>query len=73
MIKTEAKASYLAGAHLINGTLGNLGMLGAPIMYFSLGAAPTANRESGIRILACKAACHENGDAAAVGTCLQSG
>jgi len=43
----EKKTSRLAGAYLVNGTMGNVGMPGAPIMHFSLVVVPSANTVSG--------------------------
>src|ERR1044072_708470 len=39
--------NQLAGAYLVNGTLGNVGTPGAPIMHFSLVVVPAANSVSG--------------------------
>lgn len=43
----EKKSSRLVGAYLVNGTMGNVGMPGAPIMHFSLVVVPSANTVSG--------------------------
>jgi len=43
----EKKTSRLVGAYLVNGTMGNVGMPGAPIMHFSLVVVPSANTVSG--------------------------
>lgn len=37
----------LVGAYLVNGTVGNVGLPGAPIMKFSLVVVPSANSVSG--------------------------
>lgn len=44
---TEKKTSRLIGSYLVNGTVGNVGMPGAPIMHFSLIVVPAANTVSG--------------------------
>ena len=44
---TKEKTSRLIGAYLVNGTMGNLNMPGAPIMHFSLVVVPGANSVSG--------------------------
>ncbi len=41
------KPSATVGAYLVNGTVGNVGMPGAPIMHFSLVVVPGANSVSG--------------------------
>lgn len=43
----KVKGSRLAGAYLVNGTLGNIGTPGAPLMHFSLVVVPSANTVSG--------------------------
>ncbi len=43
----EKKSSRLIGAYLVNGTMGNVGTPGAPIMHFSLVVVPSANTVSG--------------------------
>jgi hypothetical protein len=43
----EKATSKLIGAYLVNGTMGNVGMPGAPIMHFSLVVVPSANSVSG--------------------------
>ncbi|KGL62749.1 DUF1842 domain-containing protein [Polaribacter sp. Hel1_85] len=40
-------SSALAGAYLTKGTIGNVGMPGAPIAHFSLVVVPAANSVSG--------------------------
>lgn len=40
-------ASALAGAYLVRGTMGNVGLPGAPIMHFSLVVVPFGNSVSG--------------------------
>lgn len=50
MEATVAKANRpetLIGAYLVNGTVGNLNLPGAPIMHFSLVVVPSANSVSG--------------------------
>ncbi len=47
MSATAEKTSKLIGAYLVNGTMGNAGMPGAPIMHFSLVVVPSANSVSG--------------------------
>ncbi|MEL1242725.1 DUF1842 domain-containing protein [Flavobacterium sp. DGU11] len=44
---TKSKTSRLIGAYLVNGTMGNVGMPGAPIMHFSLVVVPSTNSVSG--------------------------
>lgn len=41
------ETSALVGAYLVNGTAGNVGLPGAPIMHFSLVVVPGANSVSG--------------------------
>ena len=41
------QANALVGAYLVNGTVGNVGMPGAPIMHFSLVVVPATNSVSG--------------------------
>jgi len=41
------QTSVLIGAYLVNGTIGNVGMPGAPIAHFSLVVVPSANSVSG--------------------------
>ena len=43
----EKATSKLIGAYLVNGTMGNVGMPGAPIMHFSLVVVPSTNSVSG--------------------------
>ncbi|PZR12183.1 MAG: hypothetical protein DI539_20180 [Flavobacterium psychrophilum] len=43
----EKPTSKLIGAYLVNGTMGNVGMPGAPIMHFSLVVVPSTNSVSG--------------------------
>ncbi|MHA3789464.1 DUF1842 domain-containing protein [Flavobacterium hauense] len=43
----EKATSKLIGAYLVNGTMGNVGMPGAPIVHFSLVVVPSANSVSG--------------------------
>jgi hypothetical protein len=43
----EKTTSKLIGAYLVNGTMGNVGMPGAPIMHFSLVVVPSTNSISG--------------------------
>lgn len=43
----EKSTSKLIGAYLVNGTMGNVGMPGAPIMHFSLVVVPSTNSVSG--------------------------
>lgn len=43
----EKAKSKLIGAYLVNGTIGNVGMPGAPIMHFSLVVVPSTNSVSG--------------------------
>ncbi|MDI9339301.1 MAG: DUF1842 domain-containing protein [Sediminibacterium sp.] len=45
--KTSGSSKVLAGAYLVNGTAGNLGMPGAPIMHFSLVVVPSQNSVNG--------------------------
>jgi len=40
-------SNKLAGAYLVNGTIGNVGMKGAPILNFSLVVVPSKNSVSG--------------------------
>jgi hypothetical protein len=50
MTEVAQKAQYessLSGAYLVTGTVGNVGMPGAPIMHFSLVVVPGANTVSG--------------------------
>lgn len=44
---TKEKTSRLIGAYLVNGTMGNVNMPGAPILHFSLVVVPGANSVSG--------------------------
>ncbi len=46
-MSTNANSSSLAGAYLVNGTVGNVGMPGAPIMHFSLVVVPGTNSVNG--------------------------
>jgi hypothetical protein len=46
-MSSKAASAPLAGAYLVNGTCGNVGMAGAPIMHFSLVVVPSANSVSG--------------------------
>jgi hypothetical protein len=43
----KKQAGTLIGAYLVNGTVGNVGVPGAPIMHFSLVVVPSANSVSG--------------------------
>ena len=47
MENTLEKKSVLIGAYLSKGTIGNVGMPGAPIAHFSLVVVPGANSVSG--------------------------
>lgn len=47
MSNTKVASKTLAGAYLTNGTIGNVGMPGAPIAHFSLVVVPSANSVSG--------------------------
>lgn len=47
MSNTAAKSTALVGAYLTKGTIGNVGMPGAPIAHFSLVVVPGANSVSG--------------------------
>ena len=47
MSTTAVETSKLIGAYLVNGTMGNKGMPGAPIMHFSLVVVPSSNSISG--------------------------
>jgi hypothetical protein len=47
MSTTAVETSKLIGAYLVNGTMGNVGMPGAPIMHFSLVVVPSSNSVSG--------------------------
>jgi hypothetical protein len=46
-MSTKAASAPLAGAYLVNGTVGNTSLPGAPIMHFSLVVVPSANSVSG--------------------------
>jgi hypothetical protein len=43
----KQQTSVVTSAYLVNGTAGNVGLPGAPIMHFSLVAVPSANSVSG--------------------------
>lgn len=47
MESTAVKSTVLAGAYLTKGTIGNVGMPGAPIAHFSLVVVPSTNIVSG--------------------------
>ena len=47
MSTTAEKTNKLIGAYLVNGTMGNVGMPGAPIMHFSLVVVPSTNSVGG--------------------------
>ena len=47
----ESQPKTLIGAYLVNGTVGNVGMPGAPIMHFSLVVVPSANSVSGTVVI----------------------
>lgn len=47
MSTTAAQPSSLIGAYLARGTVGNVGLPGAPIMHYSLVVVPSANSVSG--------------------------
>ncbi|MBS1522842.1 MAG: DUF1842 domain-containing protein [Bacteroidetes bacterium] len=47
LLTDSTNTSTLIGAYLVNGTAGNVGMPGAPIMHFSLVVVPSANSVSG--------------------------
>jgi hypothetical protein len=48
MATTSSETSnVLAGAYLVNGTVGNVGVPGAPIMHFSLVVVPSQNCVNG--------------------------
>ena len=47
MENTAAKSTALLGAYLTKGTIGNVGMPGAPIAHFSLVVVPGENSVSG--------------------------
>lgn len=46
-METAVKPKAIAGAYLTKGTIGNLGMPGAPIAHFSLVVVPSTNSVSG--------------------------
>lgn len=46
-METQEKQSTLLGTYLVNGTMGNVGMPGAPICRFSLVVTPAAHAVSG--------------------------
>jgi len=48
MSTATAQPSALIGAYLAQGTVGNLGMPGAPIMHYSLVVVPSTGSVSGI-------------------------
>lgn len=47
----ESQSSTLIGAYIVNGTVGNIGMPGAPIMHFSLVVVPSVNSVSGTVVI----------------------
>lgn len=47
MENTAVESKVIAGAYLTKGTIGNLGMPGAPIAHFSLVVVPSSNSVSG--------------------------
>jgi len=46
--KTQAQASKIIGTYLASGTIGNVGLPGAPISHFHLTVTPSTNSVSGI-------------------------
>ena len=48
MSTTAEKTSVLVGAYLVKGTMGDVGVPGAPIMNFSLVVVPSANSVTGV-------------------------
>lgn len=48
MSKVEEPQTNIASAYLAKGTIGNVGMPGAPIVHFSLVVVPNSNTVSGV-------------------------
>jgi len=46
--KTQVRSSRIVGTYLASGTIGNVGLPGAPIAHFHLTVTPSTNSVSGI-------------------------